>query len=242
MFEHYARGPTTRMSCLRTSVTVLYQDMGDGSGGLGGDTSGPMVGRWLSMNPSNPVSAWRSRSGPRTRLGARSRRSVSSTGSPARRSMSCASAHGPCDRGLRQGGDCSRRAATTAVGQRARAEPDAAGHRRPAHGTRRRAGHRGDHGQAGQADHPRQERTLPPNPVPLPRQAAPGRVAGRTPGAGRQVRPHLQHPAPPPRIARADHAGGRVGGDPQSRSAPPETGPAHIRDARPQNPEVSPKS
>ena len=59
-------------------------------------------------------------------------------------------------------------------------------------------------------------------------------VAGRAPGAGRQVRPHLQHPAPPPRTARAHHAGGRVGGDPQGRSAPPETGQAHLRGARPQ--------
>ena len=34
------------------------------------------------------------------------------------------------------------------------------------------AGRRGDHRQALQADHPGQERTLPPDPVPLPRQAA----------------------------------------------------------------------
>ena len=90
------------------------------------------------------------------------------------------------------------------------------------------AGRRGDHRQAVQADHPGQERTLPPDPVPLPRQAAAGRVAGRTPGPGRRLRPHLQHPAPPPRATRADHAADRLGGDPQGRSAPPEAGPARL--------------
>lgn len=74
---------------------------------------------------------------------------------------------------------------------------------------------RGDHRQALQADHPGQERTLPPDPVPLPRQAADRAVAGRTPSPGRRVRPHLQHPASPPRTARACHAAGRVGSDPQ---------------------------
>ena len=38
-------------------------------------------------------------------------------------------------------------------------------------------GRRGDHRQALQADHPGQERTLPPDPVPLPRQAATRRDA-----------------------------------------------------------------
>ena len=38
---------------------------------------------------------------------------------------------------------------------------------------------RGDHRQALQTDHPRQERTLPPDPVPLPRQAAARRDARR---------------------------------------------------------------
>ena len=40
--------------------------------------------------------------------------------------------------------------------------------------------------------------------------------------------------APPSRVARAHHAAGRVGGDPQSRSAPSETGPARLPGAGPQ--------
>ena len=94
-------------------------------------------------------------------------------------------------------------------------------------------GRRGDHRQALQADHPGQERTLPPDPVPLPRQAAAGRDAGRAPGPGRRVRPHLQHPAPPPRATRADHAADRLGGDPQGRTAPPEARPARLPAAGP---------
>ena len=57
--------------------------------------------------------------------------------------------------------------------------------------------------------------------------------AGRTAGPGRRVRPHLQHPTPPPRTARAHHTAGRVGGDPQGRPAPPETGPARLPAAGP---------
>ena len=56
------------LSCRKTSVTVLHQDIGDTSGGLGGDTSAPRLGRWLPMNPSIPVSVSRSRSGPMTLL------------------------------------------------------------------------------------------------------------------------------------------------------------------------------
>ena len=48
-------------------MTVLHQDIGDTSGGLGGDTSAARLGRWLPMNPSIPVSASRSRSGLTTR-------------------------------------------------------------------------------------------------------------------------------------------------------------------------------
>ena len=33
-------------------MTVLHQDIGDSSGGLGGDTCAPRFGWWLSMNPS----------------------------------------------------------------------------------------------------------------------------------------------------------------------------------------------
>jgi len=78
-----------------------------------------------------------------------------------------------------------------------------------------------------------QERTLPPDPVPLPRQAAARRHARAAAGPGRRVRPHRQHPASPPRAARAQHAAGRVGGDLHGRSAPPQAGPARLRAAGP---------
>jgi putative transposase len=61
-----------RVSSLKTSVTVVYQDIGDGSGGLGGDTSAPRLRWWLPVTPSIPVSASRSRCGPMTRPEARS--------------------------------------------------------------------------------------------------------------------------------------------------------------------------
>ena len=48
----------TGLLSLKTSVTVLYQDIGDSSGGVGGDTSGPRLWRWLLMNPSILASAW----------------------------------------------------------------------------------------------------------------------------------------------------------------------------------------
>ncbi len=50
-----------------------------------------------------------------------------------------------------------------------------------------------DHRQAVQAHHPRQERVPAPHPVPLPRRPADGLHHRRTPGAGRRLRPHLQH-------------------------------------------------
>ena len=53
------------------------------------------------------------------------------------------------------------------------------------------------------------------------------------PGPDRRVRPHLQHRAPAPRAARADHAAGRVGGDPEGRPTPPEARPAHLQAAGP---------
>ncbi len=73
-------------------MTVLHQDIGDSSGGLGGDTSALRLGRWLPTNPSIPVSVSRSRSGPRMRHAGRSRRSVPSTASRASRSTSSANA------------------------------------------------------------------------------------------------------------------------------------------------------
>ena len=106
-----------------------------------------------------------------------------------------------------------------------------------------RARRRGDHRQAVQADHPGQERTLPPDPVPLPRQAAHRRHPGRTPGPGRRVRPHLQHRAPPPGAARAHHAAARRGKRPRRpiRPARNPTGrsyepPAHQPRPRPKPP------
>ena len=50
--------------------------------------------------------------------------------------------------------------------------PSRRGYLGPTRRPRRTPGGGGDHRQALQADHPGQERTLPPDPVPLPRQAA----------------------------------------------------------------------
>ena len=44
--------PAIAMLCLKTSVTVLHQDIGDTSGGLGGDTSAARLRGWLLMNLS----------------------------------------------------------------------------------------------------------------------------------------------------------------------------------------------
>ena len=72
-----------------------------------------------------------------------------------------------------------RRAATTAVRQRgSRSTLPGAASLGQLVALRRRARRRGDHRQALQADHPGQERTLPPDPVPLPRQAAARRHPG----------------------------------------------------------------
>ena len=84
------------------------------------------------------------------------------------------------DRGVRQGRRRPRCSATAAVRQRDRAEPVAARLPRPARRTPLPPRRRSDHRQALQADHPGQERALPPDPVPLPRQAATGRRAGRS--------------------------------------------------------------
>ena len=65
------------------------------SGGLGGETSGLRLRRWLPMNPSIPVSGTRSRGGPMTLPVGRSRRSAPSTTSLARRSTTCLSVQSP---------------------------------------------------------------------------------------------------------------------------------------------------
>ena len=62
----------------------------------------------------------------------------------------------------------------------------------------------------------------------------PRRVARRTPGPSRRVRPHLQHPAPAPRATRTRHTPDRVESGPQGRGAAPETRPAHLRGTRSQ--------
>ena len=82
------------------------------------------------------------------------------------------------DRRVRQGRGRSRRAPTAAVRQRVRAQPVTARTPGPARRSRDGPGRRADHRQALQTDHPGQERTLPPNPVPLPRQATTGRRPG----------------------------------------------------------------
>ena len=69
------------------------------------------------------------------------------------------------------------------------------------------------------------QRALPPDPAPPPGPAAPGRLHRRAPGAGRPLRPHLQHPAPPPGPARAHHPAAGLG---RHRGGPgTPTGPRH---------------
>ena len=69
------------------------------------------------------------------------------------------------------------------------------------------------------------QRALRPDPAPLPGPAAPGRLHRRAPGAGRPLRPHLQHPAPPPGPARAHHPAAGLGRH-RGRPGTP-TGPRH---------------
>ncbi len=131
-----------------------------------------------------------------------------------------------------QGHCCSRGAPTTLVRQRSCTEPVAARAQRPTRCACVAPGRGGDHRQALQAHHPRQERTLPPDPVPLPRQTVIGRHTRATASPGRRVRPHLQHRTPPPRAPRACHTTDRVGSDTEGRSTPPQTRPATVRPAR----------
>ena len=85
----------------------------------------------------------------------------------------------------------ARRPAATAVRQRCRVEPVPPRHARAARRARHRARCGADHREAGQADHAGQERAVPSDPVPLPRQAAPRRHPRAAAGAGRRVRPDL---------------------------------------------------
>ena len=75
----------------------------------------------------------------------------------------------------------------------------------------RSLGGRAHYLQALPPHHPGQERAFPPDPVPLPGPAAPGRLHRRASGAGRPFRPRLQHPAPPPGPARAHHPAAGLG-------------------------------
>ena len=97
-------------------------------------------------------------------------------------------------------------------------------------GTRRtpggaRAGPRGraHHRQALQTHHPGQERALPPDPAPLPRQAAPGRVHRRPPGPGRRLRPHPATPSAPTRACPGASPHSRRGTPPPSPTRPDPT-------------------
>ena len=95
--------------------------------------------------------------------------------------------------------------------QRRGPQPQPARSHRPPGGARALPGGRAHHLQALPPHHPGQERALPPDPVPLPGPAAPGRLHRRASGAGRPLRPHLQHPAPPPGPARAHHPAAGLG-------------------------------
>lgn len=72
-------------------------------------------------------------------------------------------------------------------------------------------------------DHAGQERPLPPDPVPLPRQAAHRRHHRAAPGPGRRLRPDLQHPTLAPRPPGQDHTAAGLGRDREDRTTP--TGP-----------------
>ena len=85
--------------------------------------------------------------------------------------------------------------ATAAQRQRGRVEPVPTRCCRAARRLRHRARRRGDHRQALQADHAGQERTLPPDPVPLARQAAHRRHPRQLQEPGRRVRPSSTTPS-----------------------------------------------
>ena len=77
MFDTTPDNRATQVLCLKTSVTVLHQNIGDTSWGPGGDTSAPKLRRADANEPIVPVSAPRSPKGP-TRLAERTRCSVPS--------------------------------------------------------------------------------------------------------------------------------------------------------------------
>ena len=108
---------------------------------------------------------------------------------------------------------------------------------RPA-GTRALPGRRTPRRQTPPPHHPGQERALPPDPVPLPGPAAPGRLHRRAPGAGRPLRPHPATPSAPTRACPGASPRSRPGTPPRSPRRPDRaTTPAPSpRRARPPNP------
>ena len=108
---------------------------------------------------------------------------------------------------------------------------------RPA-GARALPGRRTPRRQTPPPHHPGQERALPPDPVPLPGPAAPGRLHRRAPGAGRPLRPHPATPSAPTRACPGASPGSRPRTPPRSPRRPDRaTTPAPSpRRARPPNP------
>lgn len=82
---------------------------------------------------------------------------------------------------------------------------------------------RTDHREALQTHHAGQDRTLPPDPVPLTRQTTLRRYHRAAAIPSRCVRPHLQHPQPAPRPSRTDHSPASMGRD--ARRSPPRPAP-----------------
>jgi hypothetical protein len=122
--------------------------------------------------------------------------------------------------------------------QRRGPQPQPARSHRPPGGARALPGRRTHHRQTPPPHHPGQERALPPDPVPLPGPAAPGRLHRRAPGAGRPLRPHPATPSAPTRACPGASPRSRPGTPPRSPRRPDRaTTPAPSpRRARPPNP------
>lgn len=142
------------------------------------------------------------------------------------------------DRRVRQGRRRPRRAAKAPDRQRRSPGPQPTGTRRTPGGARASPRGRAHHRQTLQTHHPGQERALPPDPVPLPGPAAPGRLHRRAPGAGRPLRPHPATPSAPTRACPGASPGSRPRTPPRSPRRPDRaTTPAPSpRRARPPNP------
>ena len=132
-------------------------------------------------------------------------------------------------------GECTRRPRGR---QRRGPGPQPAPSHRPPGGARALPGRRTPRRQTPPPHHPGQERALPPDPVPLPGPAAPGRLHRRAPGAGRPLRPHPATPSAPTRACPGASPGSRPRTPPRSPRRPDRaTTPAPSpRRARPPNP------